>query len=327
MALAVWPQGKRPLSSSGDKLVDVLERSQTPARFTKSPVQIGLPVVGESERAAPNFWLRSSLFGVTQKLRPREGPDRLYRQGTWKVATPWTTAELEYTGYVLDQSDLDLMLQIVHMATTQGAAGRPVTFTDRSILKAIGKGYGGAQVKWLDEAAIRLTASTIVVRESEKKWLAFHLVDVFGRGNQERVFLIREPALKLFMNIGWTALQWEARLALKGDLTKWLHGYLTSQPTTANGVSLERLKALCGCSPNRLMKLFKLDIKRALAQIPLLGQPGADLHLGLQSAQIVDGKTGPKLVWACDPNRQESMRVLREQEDLRALRAHYQEED
>jgi hypothetical protein len=75
------------------------------------------------------------------------------------------------------------------------------------------------------------------------------------------------------------------------------------------------------------MKLFKLDIKRALAQIPLLGQPGADLHLGLQSAEIVDGKTGPKLVWACDPNRQESMRVLREQEDLRALRAHYQEED
>ncbi len=264
-------------------------------------LQLALPVVAEPERAAPNLWLRSALFGVNEK---QKGERRAVLRKP--LPTPWVKGKADFTGRELDQADLDLMLQMLHMASSQGGAGVPIGFTDRGMLKALGKAYGSAGLKWLDESAHRLIQAVVTVDDGTKQ-LSFHLVETYGRKGQQRAFVLSKTVMGFFQGANFSALQWKARLALKGDLTRWLHGFLTSQPHTRHGVSLELLKELSGTSTTRPIRKFKADIERALKQLLVVD----DLHLGLVDAKVTSGKDGPKLVWACNPDRRGSLQQLR----------------
>jgi hypothetical protein len=83
-----------------------LDRLQDGARQR----QLSLPFLDWAERmrAAPNAMLRSALFGVVKPGR---------RQYVEEMALPMIgDFSLAYTGKRLDQSDLDIYLQIVHYA-------------------------------------------------------------------------------------------------------------------------------------------------------------------------------------------------------------------
>jgi hypothetical protein len=267
------------------------------AATTTSAHQLMLPSVAEPERVAPTLWLRSAIFGVVE----RGARSNVFEK---TLPTPWVKGELLFSGPELDQSDLDVMLQAIHMASSQGVVERPLVFSDKAMLQALQKTYSSGNREWLRATLSRLTSSKITIREDgDTRGREFHFLREQAWDNGRRAVVVTESAVRLFADEAYTVLQWKARLSLPTSLAKWLHGFLMSQPTTTNGVGLKILKDLSGVPASRPMKKFKYDLKQALAVIQGLDDP----HLGLVDVDVVKGKDGPKLVWSRRPNRRRAL--------------------
>jgi hypothetical protein len=255
--------------------------------------QLVLPAVSESERAAPSLWLRSAIFGVIER-----GTRQVVFQK--ELRTPWAS-RLLFSGPELDQSDLDVLLQVVHMASSQGVADRPLIFSDKAMLSALGKKYGSGNRKWLHDALSRLTSSKLSIKlgDDDERGQEVQLLLEQVWDNGRRAVTVTEGCIRLFADKRYTVFQWQARLSLQTGLAKWLHGFLMSQPTSRHGVGLNILKELSGSPASRPMKKFKTDIQQAIKEIRALN----DAHLGLIEASIVDGREGPKLIYQRRPDR------------------------
>lgn len=261
----------------------------------KETQQLALPVVPEPERAVPTLWLRSAIFGVVKR---GEREDRRMHE----LPTPWVKGKLYFTGIQLAQDDLDVLLQMLEMASSQGGPGEVIHFTDRGILKGLRRSYGSGALEWLDEVAHRLMAAVIVLDDGAGSSAQFHLVRSYARNAKsgQRAFVVDPEVMHFFADKKYTLLQWEQRLQLRSGLAKWLHGFLMSQPTSANGVGLTLLKQMSGVARTRPIRLFRHDLNVAIQELQRL----EDQHLGLTEIAIVDGKEEPKLTWQRKPNRQ-----------------------
>jgi hypothetical protein len=259
--------------------------------------QLTLPAVAEPERSAPTLWFRSAIFRVIQRGK---------RENVFEkpLPTPWVKGQLLFTGPELDQSDLDVMLQAVHMAASQGLVDQPLVFSDKAMLHSLGKTYSSGNREWLRVSLSRLTSSKITVKiDGDVRGREYQFLREQAWDNGRRAVIVTESAVKLFADEGYTVLQWAARLSLTTSLSKWLHGFLMSQPSTTNGLGLSLIKDLSGTPPSRPMKLFKHDMKAAVAALSNVDDP----HLGLVSIAVVDGKEGPKLMWKRQPNRRQAL--------------------
>ena len=97
------------------------------------PKAITLPLWPDSVRGVPNSILRSALFGVI-----RRGP-RAYLARVKKATVDGVT--IIHSGPTLDQADLDVWEQCLHLARTSGLGTR-IEFSTGSFLKAIGRSMG-----------------------------------------------------------------------------------------------------------------------------------------------------------------------------------------
>ena len=122
---------------------------------------IQLPLWPEPKRGAPNAVLRGALFAAVHKDRRYMDRELLAAQDGIKV---W------FTGKQLDQSDLDVWEQVLHLARTQ-ALGTECYFTAHGFLKALGRSTGKMNHEWLQMALERLTGA--VVRISDGRWTYF----------------------------------------------------------------------------------------------------------------------------------------------------------
>lgn len=291
---------KQPAAAPVSFLEKMKSLHERPSEISKAaPVDkrplakvLQLPLWANEERGAPNAWLRSSLFRVVEK-GAREYHEKLELH-------PWGTTRIQYTGKTLDQADLDVALQCVHMAA-QGTPGRPVAFTDRGMLKALGRSYGSGMLRWFDESMERLRWCGFTITDERGCIHTENLLTMYVRDPKagERYFILNPVVAQFFVDDEYTLLQWRSRLAMKGQLAKWLHAFLCTSRSTANGVSLAKLRGLAGISPTRAARLFRFDLEKALEQLLKLD----DEHLGLVKASIVEGAEGPKLVWTRRPNR------------------------
>src|SRR5208283_569608 len=84
------------------------------------PEVIQFPFWPDTDRAAPNTFLRSALFGVVKK------GERRYCKN--EKLTAWPGHELAYTGQQLDQYDEDVWMHLVHLHRKQGVEpGKPLS--------------------------------------------------------------------------------------------------------------------------------------------------------------------------------------------------------
>lgn len=222
-------------------------------------IQLHLPFLQDYERSAPAGLLRSALFRVTSKKQTPVFDETL---ASWKG---W---EINYSGPPLSQTDLDVWMEILDVSENL----TELTLTTRGLLKRLKRSTGGHDVDWLIKSIKRLAAATLHIK-----------IDGFGTYNGsllERALVpedtnrfikleLNGDLTGLFRDNKYTILLPEERKKLKGDLAKWMYGYVKSHRATdrrPSEISLSLLKDLCGSTRDDRY-YFKTTVKKAMEQL------------------------------------------------------------
>ncbi len=209
-------------------------------------------------RGVPNAILRSALFGAIQRGA------RIYQDRVKKASVDGVT--VIHSGPTLDQADLDVWQNCLHIARIEGTGTR-IYFTASGFLKDIGRTASGADMEWLKSALTRLATSAVEVTDGRKAYfgpLLHHGMrdDVTG----QYVIEINPAITAIFGGDGWTGVEYDTRRTLKGQpLAQWLHGFYASH-ARPYPFKVATLHQLCG-SRNKLLRGFKRELLGALAKL------------------------------------------------------------
>lgn len=249
----------KSLESLGTAVVTRAKTAPAKQPEQKPPAQIiQLPLWPEPVRGAPNSFLRSALFAAIQ------GKTRTHVKKQMLGSLDGVT--VRYTGEQLDQSDLDVWEQAVHLARAH-PLGNVCHFTAYAFLKALGRSTGKSQYEWLDDVIDRLVACDVILQTKQKTY-GGNLIAMWRRDETTGVYKINLNAdlVKLYGSNDWTAINWAQRQTLRGKpLALWLHGFYSShaQPYPMKVATIQQLS---GSGTKRLAK-FKENLKAALADL------------------------------------------------------------
>ncbi|MCX7107672.1 MAG: plasmid replication initiator TrfA [Methylococcales bacterium] len=249
------------LEGLAERFQDLVRRKQVQPRLVE-PMTV-TPNWPASMRGTPNACLRSALFAGIQ------GNDRIaYKKRTLLASVDGI--EVRFLGVQLNQSDLDVWMQILHLSRQQ-LPGYNVTFSAHAILTALGKGTGKSQHEWLKESMARLGGAFVE--------MTFHGRDSFGEKgflryyrdecSQRYVIELTESMLRLFED-GYTHIEFEQRQKLrKQPLALWLHGFLSSHaaPYPLKVTTIHRLSG----SGAQTLRDFKYRMRKALEALISIG--------------------------------------------------------
>jgi len=216
------------VTSSKRGLRDALGNTET--------YQGSLPFWPDHTRGVPWVALRSALFAPV-----RSGTRRSMQRE--KLASI-STYEIRFTGIQLDQADLDVYEQVLHLAKAI-PLGRAVEFKTRQMLSELGRSQGGKDREWLLKSLARMQACAIEFRLSEGGPAVYigSLILRQGRVENEKEaatgsgmhYLILDEKLASLYDSGFSTQNWANRLKLgKNQLAKWLFGFASdlSRPLT-----------------------------------------------------------------------------------------------
>lgn len=219
---------------------------------------IQLPLWPEAVRGVPNSILRSALFGAIRRGR------RPYLSRVELASVDGVT--VFFKGERLDQSDLDVWEQCLHLARGQ-AIGERIVFNAYSFLKGIGRSSGGKDVEWLKLTFLRLSGATVEIKDGKRSYFGPMLL---GGARDDRTGMysieINANIVALYGRDGWTQIEWQERKALKGmPLAQWLHGFYTTHAKPYS-YKVETLHSLCGSEAKNL-KDFRKDLRNAFEHL------------------------------------------------------------
>ncbi len=180
-----------------------------------------LPLWPQELRGLPWATLRGALFAPVK-------PGNRASMQRKKIATVGNL-EIVYTGLQLDQADLDVYEQVLHLAR-RTPLGEPVRFKTREMLRSIGRAEGKSGRDWLLKSLSRLSANEIDVSNGRSSY-AGSLIQEQGRDDEAGMhFIILNPRLTTLYEQGWTPLRDSERKALgRHQLAKWLHAFIQGQ--------------------------------------------------------------------------------------------------
>ena len=232
-------------------------QTQPPALKAKV---VQLPLWPDPVRGVPNPLMRSALFAAVQGKQRRAMQRELLevQQGT----------EIRFTGIQLDQSDLDVWEQALHLARLN-PLGTRCHFVAHSFLKSLGRRTGKSDHEWLKDSVARLAACCVEVKYGRFTY-GGSLLEFYRDDETGRYYLEINPKMKAIYDAGYTLTDWEERAELRGKpLALWLHGYFATHADPFP-VKVETLHRLSG-SANKEMRSFKQQLKAALADMQAVG--------------------------------------------------------
>ncbi|MHB0929647.1 MAG: plasmid replication initiator TrfA [Candidatus Nanopelagicales bacterium] len=215
-----------------------------------------VPNWADSARGAPNVWLRGALFSAIQ------GKER--RALKREVLATVSGVSIRFTGWQLDQSDLDVWETLVHLAIRQKSSNQ-IEFTAHAILVELDRGVGKQQHEWLKDAIARLYSAGIELTSDKVTYFGALL-----KGSRDeatgRYKIELEPKLLALYQAGWTCMNWEQRQQLRRKpLAQWLHGWYGSH-NKAYPMKIETLRKLSG-SRNGQLAGFRRQLGKALGDL------------------------------------------------------------
>lgn len=217
-----------------------------------------MPKVSPARRIIPNAMLRCSLFGVIRKGR------RKYEHRVSKATI--NGLNINFTGQQLDQSDLDIYLELIRRCGDV-SFGVEIRFFAYDLLKSLNMGTGKSQYENLKDCLLRLTACAVEISDGRFSY-AGHIVNDHYRDDESRELIISlNPKIASFFSEEmWTGLSLHERNLLKGKpLAQWLHAFYSSH-TNPHPYKVETIKHLCG-SDVAALKTFKQKLKKSLAYL------------------------------------------------------------
>ena len=223
---------------------------------------IQLPLWPEPKRGAPNAVLRGALFAAVHK-------DRQYMHRQELIAVQGGIT-IRYTGEQLDQSDLDVWEQTLHLARTQ-ALGTECYFTAHGFLKALGRSTGKRDHEWLKSALVRLAGAVVEITSGRRTYFGT-LIEGGARDEDTGRYVVEiNPKLaKFYGRTQWTQIDWEQRQRLRAKpLALWLHGFYASH-AAPYPLTVAYLHKLSGSRTKRLRK-FKENLIQALRDLEAVG--------------------------------------------------------
>lgn len=224
-----------------------------------------LPQWEEDQRGAPTAVLRSALFGIIRRGRRAAVENQLLAS--------WAGSEIRYTGFRLNQSDLDCWLEVMHLAR-RSPLGREVRFTASGFLRAIGrKGLGGKDRQWLDRSLTRMTACAVTIRLASGQEYTGPLISEFFVDRSSGRYVVRiNPFIAPIFDEAFVKLSVATRQSLFSDFARWLQGYVQSHRATEDHphrISLVRLQELMGSEAS--LKKFRWSVRRAMEELQRIG--------------------------------------------------------
>ena len=223
---------------------------------------IQLPLWPDAKRGAPNAVLRGALFAAVHK-------DRQYMRRQELIATQ-DGVTIRYTGEQLDQADLDVWEQTLHLARTQ-ALGTECHFTAHGFLKSLGRSTGKHNHDWLKASLVRLAGAVVEITAGRRTYFGT-LVEGGMRDEDTGRYVVEiNPKLaKFYGRTQWTQIDWEQRQRLRGKpLALWLHGFYASH-AAPYPLSVSYLHKLSG-SQTKQLRYFKKNLTQALRDLEAVG--------------------------------------------------------
>ena len=233
-------------------------------------------------------------------------PSRARAGSPWIVSwwPPNTGIEIRFTGWQLNQSDLDVWEQVLHLARTQ-ALGTRCYFTAHGFLKALGRSTGKRDHEWLKSVFSRLSATDVQIRHKGRTYFGSLIEGGIRDEDTGRYVVEINPKLAAFYGrTQWTQLDWEQRQQLRGKpLALWLHGFYASH-AKPYPLSVAYLHKLSG-SQTKQLRYFKKNLAEALSELVTVGAVAAFEILGdLVHVRTVPSKSQQKhLAARRPPNR------------------------
>jgi hypothetical protein len=176
----------------------------------------------DSHRAGPSAIFRSALF---PSLNFKEGRPFLKQQEIYSVGG----ITVLFTGERFDQADLDVYLELLHLAAAQ-PLGTELSFSAHSLLKAIGRSTGSSDHEWLHVVLTRLCGGVVDITD--------HRVRYFGQllqgGERDEVtsdykISINPKFAELFTHGLWSKIDHSQRQSLGRSMAaKALHAYYST---------------------------------------------------------------------------------------------------
>lgn len=238
-----------------------MSRARPAAVTPDDEQQMSLPLWPEHMRGVPKAALYSALFAPIRK-----GARRAVERE--KIAAP-AGYHITFTGWRLDQGDLDVFEQCIHQIRGQ-SVGAMLPIRPRELLKQIGRSNGSKNRDWLVRSLSRLQACAVEVTKEHLSYSG-NLVQEFARNEETGVYQVRlNPRLVELFAQGYTTVFWQQRMQLgRKPLAQWLHGFVCGQIKPLSW-DVAKLMEYAGSSYER-MRDFRAAIDEAAALICEVG--------------------------------------------------------
>lgn len=241
-----------------------------------------IPLWPEPELGAPNDLIRCALFTAAKPKSKAYQGDVVASQSGFTVRR-W--------GPHLDQSHLDVFLGVMQLARGHdgdelGSINSKVQFTTRGLLKLIGRSHGSTDRKWLHNALMALSSTTLDIRDDKGGKAFFGSLLPWGAneddGPDSRNYILQlNPYFLRMYERGYTRISWEHRNALRGKpLAQWMLMYFSSHKNPFP-VTDEFLREKSG-SASASLRSFRQKVKEGLEAVKAAG--------AVKDFQVVDGK-------------------------------------
>ena len=285
---------KADVHSAVARLAAVAETAKKQRQRRPAPAKvIQLPLWPESKRGAPNAVLRAALFAAVQ------GKGRRYMDREVLAAQRGVT--VRFTGMQLDQSDLDVWEQALHLARTQ-VLGTKCYFTARGFLKALTRQASGQNLEWLKSSLARLAGAVVEISDGRRTYFGT-LIERGVRDEETGRYVVEiNPDLAAFYGRSqWTQIDWEQRQLLRSKpLALWLHGFYASH-AAPHALTVEYLHKLSGSQTKQIRK-FKQNLTQALRDLKAAGAiRDFEIRESLVHVQTVPSKSQQKHLAARRP--------------------------
>ncbi|MBV5310897.1 MAG: Replication initiator protein A [Chromatium okenii] len=215
-----------------------------------------LPLWPDGFTGIPNGILRSALFSIVRK------GTREYQHCASKTIREGIT--VSFTGYQLDQADLDVWENCIRLVHKQ-ALGCRVSFTLYEFLKAIKRHPKGENVAWLSASLVRLTTSTLLIKAANLQFQGT-LIEYLYKAEDGTHEVSLNPKIIDLYNTGWTQIELAQRLKLRRHpLAQWLHGFYCTH-AKPYPLKVKTIHDMSGSNYAEL-RFFKRDLQKALRLI------------------------------------------------------------